>query len=427
MKHDSTTADATDATPFAPAVIALAGTDGAGLLRVLDRVKVLRLPLFVVSDGSPGCTMPLLADWLEAHQDGCTHVLTCPASHGVGGALQAGFAAARELGYTHAATLKADGQLDPEDIRNLLAAARAQPQALVLGYRNERVASHREPPRSSRRFGNLGVRMTCGRHVRDSQCSLRVYPLDLMGQIRCRANRYGYESEIITRAAWAGLSIVECPVSWHCPPEEQRAAHCMSYRETFRLLRRNLVLMARELLPWPHQRLISPTLPPPRQRLRSSFKDWMSWLSPLELWRQVRHDAEDRMSIAAGVTLGAFIACLPAYGYQTILAIYMSRRLHLHPVAAILGTNLSTPPIGQGIWLASIWLGHLLTAGQWLRLSDLDFSQLAMPAIAGRLLLEWVLGSVLIGLALAPPAFLTTLWALKLVPVKAESGTDPEA
>jgi uncharacterized protein (DUF2062 family) len=132
------------------------------------------------------------------------------------------------------------------------------------------------------------------------------------------------------------------------------------------------------------------------------------------------------MGIAAGVTLGAFIACLPAYGYQTLLAIYASRRLHLHPVAALLGTYLSTPPIGQGIWIVSIWLGHLLTAGRWLHFSDLNFSHVAQPAAAGRLLLEWVLGSVLVGLAVAAPAFFATLWALKFVPVETESVGDPE-
>lgn len=417
MKHDSA---ASDATSFAPVVIVLACDDDAALLRTLDQVKAVRLPLLVVNDGLTGRTVPLMADWLAAHQDGCTHVLTQPVPLGAGRALQNGFIAAREFGYTHAVALPADGGFDPDDIPSLLAVARAQPQALVLGCRDEHTGPDGQPL-ASRRFGNLGVRMTCGLHVRDSRCSLRVYPLELVVKIRCRASLFGFENEILTRAVWAGLPVVECPVSWRGVPGYQYVTRGQTVREILRLLRLNLALMGREWLPWPHRRLIHASSSAPRQRLRRSFKDWMSWLSPRELWRQIRYDTEDRMGIAAGVTLGAFIACLPGYGYQTLLAIYSARRLHLHPVAAILGTNLSTPPIGQVIWFASVWLGHLLTAGQSLRFSDLDPSQfVTMPAVAGQFLLKWILGSILIGLALAPPAFFATLLALRLVPVKAE-------
>ena len=416
--------------PFTPAVIAPTYNNDATLLDVLDRVKALRLPLIVVNDGATDRTAPLLAAWLDKHRDGCTHVLTHPANQGKGRALRTGFAMARQLGYTHAATIDTDGQLDPEDILALLEQSQRRPLALVLGYRDEHTPDYPEQRKRGRRFGNLGVRMTCGRHVRDSQCGLRVYPLDLVEQTRCRAARYGFENEIITRATWAGYPIAECPVRCRYLPPEQRVTHYKTRRDTFRLLRLNLALMGRELLPWPHRRIIKVAPPPSRQRFRRSFTDWMSWFSPRELWRQIHHDVEDRMGIAAGVTLGAFIACLPAYGYQTLLAIYMSRRLHLHPVATLLGTYLSTPPINLGIWLVSIWLGHLLTTGQSYHLGDLkplvqNTFHLSSVEL-GRVALEWILGSILVGLAVAPPAFFATLWALTFVPVETESTRDHE-
>lgn len=401
---------------FRPVVIAPTYNNDATLLDVLSRVKALSLPLIVVDDGSTDRTAQRLAGWLAGHGDGHTFVRTHLRNRGKAQALLTGFVAAAQLGYTHAATIDTDGQLDPEEIPLLLDAARRQPLALVLGYRDERAGDYPQQRRTGRRFGNLGIRMTCGRRVRDSQCGLRVYPLDLVRRVRCRAGRYGYENEIITRAVWAGFPLAEQPVHCRYLPQDQRVSHYRTWRDTLRLLRLDFGLMGRALLPWPHRRIVPGELGHPRQPLRGSLKHLLQWFSPRDLWRQVHRDTEDRMSIAAGVTFGAFIACLPACGYQTLLALYTARRLHLHPVATVLGSHLSIPPIGQAIWLVSIWLGHLLTTGRFLRVGDLDLARAGPASTAGRLLLAWSLGSILVGIAVAPAVFFATLGALRLVP-----------
>jgi len=63
-------------------------------------------------------------------------VIDHPRNRGKAAALQTGFAAAAEAGYTHAVTMDSDGQLDPEQIPELLAAAHEHPRALVLGVRD---------------------------------------------------------------------------------------------------------------------------------------------------------------------------------------------------------------------------------------------------------------------------------------------------
>ena len=42
-----------------------------------------------------------------------------------------------------------------------------------------------------------------------SQCGLRVYPLAMVTMLRCGAERFGFETEIITRTGWAGAQVRE--------------------------------------------------------------------------------------------------------------------------------------------------------------------------------------------------------------------------
>ena len=53
---------------------------------------------------------------------------------GKGAAVKTGLAAARELGFTHALQIDADGQHDTADIPKFLARAAERPQAAVLGH-----------------------------------------------------------------------------------------------------------------------------------------------------------------------------------------------------------------------------------------------------------------------------------------------------
>ena len=61
--------------------------------------------------------------------------------------------------HTHAVTIDTDGQLDPDEIPRLLDAARAAPQALILGTRDETAADYPARSRTGRRVSNLLVRL----------------------------------------------------------------------------------------------------------------------------------------------------------------------------------------------------------------------------------------------------------------------------
>jgi hypothetical protein len=130
-------------------------------------------------------------------------------NRGKAAALSTGFAAAARAGYTHAVTIDTDGQLPPEGVVGLVELATHNSRALLLGVRDWRIPQC--PARSlvGRAFSSVAVWCECGAWLADTQCGMRVYPLALVASERCRSGGFAFETEIITRAVWAGWPVVQ--------------------------------------------------------------------------------------------------------------------------------------------------------------------------------------------------------------------------
>ena len=393
------------------------------LADIIRRVRATGLPLIVVNDGSTDETANVLASdaW---RSDAGVSVIPHPRNRGKAAALLTGFAAARAAGYTHAATIDTDGQLDPEQLPELVGLARNNPDALVIGRRDESTDGYPARSRLGRRLSNLFVWMECGARVSDSQCGLRVYPLDLVRQADCRAGRFGFETEIITRAAWAGRPIVESPVHCYYFPKDREVSHFRPWFDSLLGIGMHARLVLRALSPF--------TRRPGRRGGISlsgiSLRRTIDWLNPMSAWRHLRADETGRTDAAAGLALGAFIANLPAYGAQTLISLYAARRLHLHPVAVVAGSQLSTPPVGPALVAGAVALGHLLLHG---RLPVLEqyraaFVQGRVWPMLGSFALEWTLGAVILGLICASVTFAIATKVLRLT-ARPEWQPEPEA
>lgn len=238
---------------FSPAIIAPSYNNAATLPDVLKRIQSLNLPLIVVNDGSTDATPEILSRWGALHDN--VRVLTHSRNQGKADALRTGFAAAASAGHTHAATIDTDGQLDPEQIPDLLAVSRRNPNALILGMRDDTKADYPARSRIGRRISNFAIRVESGLRIQDSQCGLRVYPLKLIQTVRCRAPFFAFEAEIITRAKWAGFPILEVPANCRYLPPEQRVSHFKPWKDTLRGIRMHARLLGRAIIPWPHHRL----------------------------------------------------------------------------------------------------------------------------------------------------------------------------
>jgi glycosyltransferase involved in cell wall biosynthesis len=234
-------------------VIAPSFNNSGTLVDVLNRILRLDLPAIVIDDGSADETPDLLRTLSNAQPRLTVRTHEC--NRGKAEALRTGFGAAMAEGFTHAITIDTDGQLDPEEIPMLLDLSRDNPDALIVGARDERKVDYPWRSRFGRRFSNLMVLLESGARVDDTQCGLRVYPLRLFEVTSCRTSRFAFETEIITRAAWAGFSVISVPVTCRYFEPERRVTHFRPFADSVHALLLHAKLLAIALLPWRRRNL----------------------------------------------------------------------------------------------------------------------------------------------------------------------------
>jgi glycosyltransferase involved in cell wall biosynthesis len=199
-----------------------------GIVTVIKRARGLGLPIWVVDDGSTDETTARLEK-----KEGIS-VIRHGENRGKGAALAAGFAAlAGKADW--AVTLDADGQHDPNDIPGLIRAIPAGRRPIVIG-RREGMAGEDVPwtSRFGRKFSNFWVRCAGGPSLKDTQSGMRIYPLPEAAALDVAARRFQYEVEVLVRARWAGIPVIEAPVGVSYRPGMKRISHFRPFVDFFR-------------------------------------------------------------------------------------------------------------------------------------------------------------------------------------------------
>ena len=214
--------------PLRYAIVIPAYNHGTQLRGVVEKCLQLQLPVIVVDDGSTDSTPHVLASL-----SGVT-VIQHKGNQGKGASLLTGFAAALRFA-DWAITIDSDGQHDPEDILPLIRAVPGGQRPLVIGKRAE--MGHKNVPWTSRwgrRFGNFWVWISCGRWLSDSQSGFRIYPLPETLHLGTKAKRFQFEVEVLARAVWRGIPIIEVPVHAIYGPPEERVSHFRPWLDFWR-------------------------------------------------------------------------------------------------------------------------------------------------------------------------------------------------
>jgi len=194
-------------------------------------------PVLVVDDGSSDSTAA------EARAAGA-EVLAHGENLGKGAALLSGLRRLEERGFSHALSLDGDGEHLPSEIPKLVAESRAHPEALVIGARQ--IESEVEPiKRFGNQFANTWVWIAAGRDLGDTQCGLRVYPIASTLALHPVGRRFDFETEVLIRAARAGMEVRSVPVRVFYPPPEQRRSHYHKLWDTLGLIAMVVGLMLR--------------------------------------------------------------------------------------------------------------------------------------------------------------------------------------
>jgi glycosyltransferase involved in cell wall biosynthesis len=215
------------------------------IARVVDDVRRHVPDVLVVDDGS-GEEGRRAIDELERR--GAARVVRRETNGGKGAAVKTGLRAARDLGYSHALQIDADGQHDPADIPRFLELATAQPAAAVLGHPVFDDSTPRGR-RAAHGFTNFWTRIeTAGATIEDPQCGFRVYPVARAIEAEPRGDRMDFDIEIAVRLAWLGTAIVNVPTRVrYLPSAEGGISH-------FRPFRDNVAIS------WMHTRLVVASL-----------------------------------------------------------------------------------------------------------------------------------------------------------------------
>ena len=157
-----------------------------------------------VNDGSADGTGALL-------RSVCDRTIEFPSNRGKGAALRAGFAAALERDCDVVLTIDSDGQHDPAFAPSILAAL--VKYHIAIGTRDltgEQMPKHR---RVANFLSSAATRLVSGGAVSDSQSGFRGIRRIVLEEIHAEGDRYEYETDFIIRAAHAGFTITNVPIS----------------------------------------------------------------------------------------------------------------------------------------------------------------------------------------------------------------------
>ena len=174
--------------------------------RIVKDVKRHLPKAFVigVDDGSTDGTRSVL-------RSTCDEVIEFDKNQGKGVALRAGFKSALEKGAAAVLTIDSDGQHDAAfapAIVNALADA-----DIVIGTRDlsgKSVPKHR---RIANAISSAATRAVSGGKVRDSQSGYRAIKAEVLKKVDAVGDRYEFETDFIIRAARAGFTTKNVPIS----------------------------------------------------------------------------------------------------------------------------------------------------------------------------------------------------------------------
>jgi glycosyltransferase involved in cell wall biosynthesis len=167
------------------------------------KAALAHAPVIVIDDGSSDGTAAAAA--LAGAK-----VLAHATNQGKGKALNTGFDYAVRRGVDAAITLDADGQHDPDEIPQFVAAFRAGSGDVIIGQRD-----FSQMP-AKNQFGNrtgtflLGLAM--GQRIPDNQSGYRLLGREVMAKVRPDATRFEAEVELLLRAQLAGFRLSWVPI-----------------------------------------------------------------------------------------------------------------------------------------------------------------------------------------------------------------------
>ncbi len=277
-------------------------------------------------------------------------------------------------------TIDADLQHYPEDLAKFIALLDQNEAAIIIGCRDFKQKNVPGKSQFGRAFSNFWLRLETGVAINDSQSGFRSYPVRYLAQIKTSGNYYDFETEILTRASWAGLALKEVPIKVFYPEAHLRVSSFHPLLDNLRISLMHLRLIGRRLIPLPYPKVIS------RIKNNQSLK---IFTHPLKLLKNLLQENATPLGLAISAGVGVFLGVLPLVSFHMLAVLYVTSRLHLNKIMALSVQNLCMPPF---VPVACIEMGHFLLHQKWLTV-------ISWQAIFGNIperIWEWFLGSLVL-------------------------------
>lgn len=185
------------------------------VVKTLQHVKTV----IVVDDGSTDDTVKCIEDLPII-------VLKNDINCGKDASLLRGLSYALNFDVQGVITLDADQQHDPEDIPQLIAAAKHCPNYIIIAARLLNTAQAPKYRRIANKFADFFVSWAAGQKIIDTQSGFRLYPPTFLKAYTLQASRHGrflLESAILIDAAKMQYRCAAIAIRSHYPTQARRS------------------------------------------------------------------------------------------------------------------------------------------------------------------------------------------------------------
>ncbi len=204
------------------------------LTTILQRLAAYRLTCILVDDGSQASCAHAIHQLARLYP--WVRVTSLKVNRGKGGAVKTGILQAQTQGFSHAVQIDADGQHDLNDLEKFLAAARANPQAMIIGQPIFD-ASIPKLRYYARYLTHIWVYInTLSFRIRDSMCGYRVYPVDTCAELiqsTALEERMAFDVEILVRLYWRNVPLIPVPTRVGYP--QDGISHFRGWEDNLRI------------------------------------------------------------------------------------------------------------------------------------------------------------------------------------------------
>jgi len=346
------------------------------LKRIINDVLSYTSSVIIVNDGSTDRTNEILVEFPQLIQ------IHFQKNRGKGSALRAGFKKALQENFDFAITIDSDGQHFADDIPVFVLELEKNRDCLLIGSRN---MMHESVPKNSsfgNKFSNFWYWVETGITLTDTQSGYRLYPLNVMNEIKFYTTKFEFEIEVIVKSAWRGVLVKNIPIKVFYSSE--RVSHFRPIKDFTRISVLNTWLV-----------FVAFFYIKPRNFILKIKKKGIKRF----LIENVLQSSDSPSKKAFSIALGVFIGIAPFWGFQTILVFSLAAIFKLNKLIAFTFSNISIPPMMPFIIYGSLKLGQILIGLE--KKESIDFDSISANINLLDNIKEYVVGSFALALIMA--------------------------